>query len=87
LKYKLVYTNRAARDIQKLPPEIKKRLNQIGHYQYLEKPLEFHELAEKIFTNDGKARKKFWKMFRESQKGKISLWQILRDLFQIKRSI
>ena len=29
-------------------PEIKKRLNQIGHYQYLEKPLEFHELAEKI---------------------------------------
>ena len=45
------------------------------------------ELAEKIFTNDGKARKKLWKMFRESQRGKISLWHILRDLFQIKRSV
>ena len=45
------------------------------------------ELAEKIFTNDGKARKKFWKMFRESQEGKISLLQILRDLFRIKRAI
>lgn len=45
------------------------------------------ELAEKIFTNDGRARNKFWKMLRESQKGKISFLQMLRDLFQIKRSI
>jgi electron transfer flavoprotein-quinone oxidoreductase len=45
------------------------------------------ELAEKIFTGDGKSRKKFWKMFRESQRGKISLWRILKDLFQIKRAI
>ena len=45
------------------------------------------ELAEKIFTNDGKQRKKFWKMFRESQKGRISLWRMIRDLFRIKRAI
>ena len=45
------------------------------------------QLAEKIFTNDGRARKKYWKMFRESQRGKISLLQMIRDLFQIKRSI
>jgi len=45
------------------------------------------ELAEKIFTNDGKPRKKFWKMFRESQRGRISLWQMIRDLFRIKRAI
>lgn len=45
------------------------------------------ELAEKIFTSDGQSRKKFWKIFRESQKGKISLWQMIRDLFQIKRSL
>jgi electron transfer flavoprotein-quinone oxidoreductase len=45
------------------------------------------ELAEKIFTNDGKKRKKFWKMFRESQRGRISLWQMIRDLFRIKRAL
>jgi electron transfer flavoprotein-quinone oxidoreductase len=45
------------------------------------------ELAEKIFTNDGIPRKKFWKMFRESQRGRISLWQMIRDLLRIKRAI
>jgi electron transfer flavoprotein-quinone oxidoreductase len=45
------------------------------------------DMAEKIFTNDGKQRKKFWKMFRKSQRGRISLWQMIRDLFRIKRAI
>lgn len=45
------------------------------------------ELAEKIFTNDGRARKKFWKLFRDSQREKISLLQMIRDLFRIKRSL
>jgi electron transfer flavoprotein-quinone oxidoreductase len=45
------------------------------------------ELAEKIFTNDGRSRKKFWKRFRELQRDRISLWQMIRDLFQIKRSL
>jgi electron transfer flavoprotein-quinone oxidoreductase len=45
------------------------------------------ELAEKIFSNDGRPRKKFWKLFRDSQRGKISFLQMIRDLFQIKRSL
>ena len=45
------------------------------------------DMAEKIFTNDGKQRKKFWKMFRKSQRGRISLWQMIHDLFRIKRAI
>jgi electron transfer flavoprotein-quinone oxidoreductase len=45
------------------------------------------ELVEKIFTNDGRARKKFWTMFRESQRERISLYQMIRDLFRIKRAI
>ncbi len=45
------------------------------------------ELAEKIFINDGKPRKKFWKLFRESQKDWLPLRQLIRDLFRIKRAI
>ncbi len=45
------------------------------------------ELAEKIFTNDGRARKRFWKLFRDSQKKRVSLWRMFRDFLQIKRSI
>lgn len=54
---------------------------------YIQYPELACELAEKIFTNDGKARNRFWKMFRESRRGKISLLQMIRDLFQIRRSI
>jgi len=45
------------------------------------------ELAEQILSNDGRPRKQFWKLFRDSRKEKISLLQMIRDLFQIKRSI
>jgi electron transfer flavoprotein-quinone oxidoreductase len=45
------------------------------------------ELAEKIFTSDGRPRKKLWPLFRESQRGKISLWQMISDLLRIKRSL
>jgi electron transfer flavoprotein-quinone oxidoreductase len=54
---------------------------------YLQYPEMVCEFAEKIFSNDGKPRKKFWKMFRKSQKVRISLGQMIRDLFRIKRSI
>lgn len=60
----------------------------------LENPRFYHqypelacELAEKIFTNNGITRKKIWKVLRESQKGKISLWQMIRDLLRIKRAV
>lgn len=45
------------------------------------------DLAKKIFTNDGKPRKKTWKMFKESMSGKISLWQIIHDLMKMKRAL
>ena len=45
------------------------------------------ELAEKVFTSDGLPRKKLWSMLRESQRGKISFWRLLRDLLRIKRSL
>jgi electron transfer flavoprotein-quinone oxidoreductase len=45
------------------------------------------DLAERIFTHDGKPREKVWKLLREAQKDRVSLWQIIRDLFRIKREI
>lgn len=45
------------------------------------------DLAEKIFANDGKPRKKLWKMFKESMDDRVSSWQISRDLIKIKRSL
>ncbi len=45
------------------------------------------ELAEKIFTNDGKPRKRSWQLFREAQRKNVSLWHLFRDLFRIKRAI
>jgi electron transfer flavoprotein-quinone oxidoreductase len=44
-------------------------------------------LAEKMFISDGKPRKRAWQLFREAKKGKISLWQIARDLMQGKGAI
>ena len=45
------------------------------------------ELAKKIFTHDGQPRRKVWNLLRQSMKNKVSLWQILRDLIQIKGSL
>jgi len=45
------------------------------------------ELAKKVFTSDGQSRKKTWTLLRQSMKGKISLWQLIRDLIQMKRSL
>jgi mRNA interferase RelE/StbE len=42
LKYNLVYTNRAAKDIQKLPPEIKKRIGK-ALLRYQQDPLRYSE--------------------------------------------
>jgi len=44
-------------------------------------------LAERLFTSDGKPRKKAWQLLREASKGKISLWQIALDLMQGKEAI
>jgi electron transfer flavoprotein-quinone oxidoreductase len=44
-------------------------------------------LAERVFSNDGKPRNKMWQLLRESMKGRVSLWQMACDLFQTKKAI
>lgn len=44
-------------------------------------------LAEKIFTSDGRPRKRAWQLLRETMKGKISLWQMACDLIQGRKAI
>jgi electron transfer flavoprotein-quinone oxidoreductase len=44
-------------------------------------------LVEKILTNDGKPRKSAWQHFSEVKKGKISLWQMARDLMRGKEAV
>lgn len=45
------------------------------------------DLAEKLFINDGRPRKKTWELLRQAMDGKVSFWQIARDLMQIKGAI
>ncbi len=45
------------------------------------------DLAEKIFTNDGKPRRKTWQLLRQAMKGKISFRQIAYDLIRGMRGI
>lgn len=45
------------------------------------------DLAEKIFTNDGKPRKKAWKRLRQSMKGKMTFWELVSDLLQMKGAL
>ncbi|MDH5696036.1 MAG: FAD-dependent oxidoreductase [Dehalococcoidia bacterium] len=45
------------------------------------------DLAEKLFTNDGRPRKKTWELLRQAMDGKVSFWQIARDLMHIKGAI
>jgi len=45
------------------------------------------DLANKIFTNDGKPRKKIWKLLKNSMKDRVAFSEILRDLIQIKRAL
>ncbi len=45
------------------------------------------DLAMKIFTNEGLPRKKIWRLVKESMRGKVSFWQIILDLIQMKRAL
>lgn len=45
------------------------------------------DLAERIFTNDGKPRKRVWQLLRETMKGRISLAQIASDLIKGKGAL
>jgi electron transfer flavoprotein-quinone oxidoreductase len=45
------------------------------------------DLAENIFTDDGKPRKKAWRQLRQSMKGKMTLWEFLTDILQMKGAL
>ncbi len=45
------------------------------------------DLAEKLFTNDGRPRKKTWELLRQAMDGRVSWWQIARDLMQVKGAL
>jgi electron transfer flavoprotein-quinone oxidoreductase len=45
------------------------------------------DLAEKIFTNDGKPRKKIWKLLKQSKENKVSFPQMIHDLIKMKRAL
>lgn len=45
------------------------------------------DLAEKIFTNDGKPKERIWRLLKQSMKERVSFWQVIRDLIQMKRSL
>jgi len=44
-------------------------------------------LAEKLFLVDGNPKKKAWRLLREGMKGKVSLWQLIRDAMSARRAI
>jgi len=44
-------------------------------------------LAERIFQVDGNPKKKVWQLAREEMKGKVSLWQLIRDGMSARRAI
>jgi electron transfer flavoprotein-quinone oxidoreductase len=45
------------------------------------------DLAEKMYTSDGIPRKKTWKMIQESLHGRISLWQLAKDMIRMKKAL
>ncbi|MBC7325963.1 MAG: FAD-dependent oxidoreductase, partial [Moorella sp. (in: Bacteria)] len=45
------------------------------------------QLAEKIFTNDGRPRRKTYQILVETVRSKTSLWQLVRDFRQGKGAI
>jgi electron transfer flavoprotein-quinone oxidoreductase len=45
------------------------------------------DFAAKLFTNDGKPRKKVWDLFKETIKGKVSLMQLMGDIWKAKGAL
>ena len=44
-------------------------------------------LAERLFQVDGSPKKKAWRLVREEMRGKVSLWQLIRDAMSARRAI
>lgn len=45
------------------------------------------DLAERIFINDGRPKKKIWKLLKQSMKDRTSFRHIIGDIIQMKRSL
>lgn len=45
------------------------------------------EAAERVYTNDGRPRKKTWKILKDSMDNKISTLELFQDLIRLKRSL
>lgn len=43
------------------------------------------DLAEKLFTNDGRPKRKAWQLLREAMKERVSFWQVACDLMRGKK--
>ena len=54
---------------------------------YNEYPELICDFAEKLFTNDGKPRKRVWPLLSETMKGRVSLIQVARDLMKAREAI
>lgn len=63
-------------------------------YHFLENPRLYHtypeiacELAAKILSHEEQPRKKAWKLAKEAAKGRLSWWQVIKDLRNLKESL
>lgn len=45
------------------------------------------DLAQKIYTNEGKPRQKAFKLMQESMAGEMNFWQLLKDFIRIKGAL
>jgi electron transfer flavoprotein-quinone oxidoreductase len=65
-----------------------------GAPQFLENPRLYGvypelacSLAEKVFEVDGNPKRTVWQVAREEMKGKVSLWQLMRDAMAARKTI
>lgn len=45
------------------------------------------DLADKIFTSDGRPRQKIWQLLKQSMGDELSFWQIVKDLKKMKGAL
>jgi len=45
------------------------------------------DVAEKVFTNDGTPRRHTWRVLQEAMRGRVSWWNVARDLVKAKGAL
>lgn len=63
-------------------------------YHFLENPRIYTiypelacDFADKIFTNDGRPRKRTWNTLKDAMKNRVAIWEIARDVLKAKEAI